>query len=205
MAKYLDYTGLSYLWGKIKGIFAPKECAAISENGNTATNNIAAGKYVIWKDDLYTTKSAISSGTTLSAASGGNLEAVPDGGLNALNDKIAWKLLYYANGTTTNAINLDLAKYPMLLFENPHGESFIICQQANADGSYPASVSRFYSASIPLVVFQYALKININATGIYIDSANSRQVNINSDGTVTVIAYSSSEFDFVRIYGAQVQ
>ena len=179
-----------------------RNTVSIVATDDTAPKAITAGEFVQWQGAVYTARENISSGATLSTS---NLQAVPDGGLNALNDKIAWKLLYYANGTTTNAINLDLAKYPMLLFENPHGESFIICQQANADGSYPASVSRFYSASIPLVIFQYTLKINSNATGIYIDSANSQQVNINSDGTVTVIAYSSSEFDFVRIYGAQVQ
>lgn len=57
----------------------------IVENTNTATHNISAGQYVIWKGDLYTASSAISSGATLSSA---NLTAVSGGGLNALNSKI---------------------------------------------------------------------------------------------------------------------
>ena len=57
----------------------------IVENTNTATHNISAGQYVIWKGDLYTASSAISSGATLSDA---NLTAVSGGGLNALNSNI---------------------------------------------------------------------------------------------------------------------
>ena len=61
----------------------------IVENGNAASQTIAAGQYVIWKGVLYTADAAIASGTTL-AASGGNknLTAVPNGGLNALNSEI---------------------------------------------------------------------------------------------------------------------
>lgn len=122
----------------------------------------------------------------------------------ALNSKIAWELLYYNNGVKISALNLDLSKYTMLLFKNELGESFIICQQANANGSYPVMVSRYYSSSSPLVIFQYTMKINNDASGIYIDTDNSKQVNINADGTVSVLAY-NSEFDFVRVYGAQIQ
>lgn len=62
----------------------------IVENGNTASQTIAAGQYVIWKGVLYTADAAIASGTTL-AASGGNknLTATPNGGLNDLNSKFA--------------------------------------------------------------------------------------------------------------------
>ena len=54
----------------------------IVENTNTATHNISAGQYVIWKGSLYTASSEISSGATLSDA---NLTAVSGGGLNAFN------------------------------------------------------------------------------------------------------------------------
>lgn len=60
----------------------------IVENTNTATHNISAGQYVIWKGDLYTASSAISSGATLSTA---NLAAVSGGGLNALNSNIKYQ------------------------------------------------------------------------------------------------------------------
>lgn len=63
-----------------------KSDIGIVENTNTATHNISAGQYVIWKGSLYTASSAISSGATLSDA---NLTAVSGGGLNALNSKIA--------------------------------------------------------------------------------------------------------------------
>ena len=48
---------------------------------NTATNNIPAGAYVVWKGILYKASSIIAIGDTLS---GSNLTAVPDGGLNDL-------------------------------------------------------------------------------------------------------------------------
>lgn len=120
MAKYLDYTGLSYLWGKIKGAFSAKGCAAISENGNTATTNIAAGKYVIWKDALYTANSAIASGAALSAGSGGNLTAVPDGGLNALNGRFSKTLLWensYSDHIGDSSITLSSGSYEYLIVE----------------------------------------------------------------------------------------
>lgn len=48
---------------------------------NTATQNIPAGAYVVWKGVLYTASAAISIGDTLS---GSNLSAVSGGGLNNL-------------------------------------------------------------------------------------------------------------------------
>ena len=57
----------------------------IIENTSVATHTIAAGKYVIWKNDLYKASSAISIGDTLSLS---NLTAVSDGIANELNSKI---------------------------------------------------------------------------------------------------------------------
>ena len=70
----------------------------IVENTNTATHNISAGQYVIWKGSLYTASSAISSGATLSDA---NLTAVSGGGLNALNDNIVTLNNQAKMGTST--------------------------------------------------------------------------------------------------------
>lgn len=63
----------------------------IVENGDVATHAIPSGYYVIWKGDLYVAKTDISSGTTLSAASNGNLTAKPSGlgaEVAALNGKL---------------------------------------------------------------------------------------------------------------------
>jgi hypothetical protein len=65
-----------------------KSDIGIVENTNTATHNISAGQYVIWKGELYVASDAISSGATLSNA---NLTAVTGGGLNALNSKLTRK------------------------------------------------------------------------------------------------------------------
>ena len=78
----------------------------IVEDGDTATHTIAQGQYVIWQGALYTADAAIASGTTL-AASGGNknLTAVENGGLNALNSKIATKQNSLDLGITATDLN----------------------------------------------------------------------------------------------------
>ena len=75
---------------------------AIMANGNTAPSAIAAGQYVIWSGSLYTARSAISSGATLSTS---NLAAVSHGGLNnlkasvdSLNSKITPETVTVING-----------------------------------------------------------------------------------------------------------
>jgi hypothetical protein len=78
----------------------------IVENGNAASQTIAAGQYVIWKGVLYTADAAIASGTTL-AASGGNknLTAVSGGGLNSLLSQFtnwtSFDAQIYDNDTST--------------------------------------------------------------------------------------------------------
>ena len=63
-----------------------KSAIGIVENTNTATHNISEGNFVIWKGVLKVASSAISTGATLSDS---NLSSVPNGGMNALNSKIA--------------------------------------------------------------------------------------------------------------------
>ena len=67
-----------------------KNALGIVEDGNTATQAIAKGQYVIWKDALYTADAPISIGETLASSGGSkNLTAKPEGGLNALNSNLA--------------------------------------------------------------------------------------------------------------------
>lgn len=77
-----------------------KSDIGIVENGDVATHAITKGYYVIWKGDLYIAKTDISSGTTLSAASNGNLTAKPSGlgaEVAALNSKITRKEYQFGN------------------------------------------------------------------------------------------------------------
>lgn len=60
-----------------------KSTIAIVENGNTASSNISAGQYVIWNNVLYTARTAIASGDTLSAT---NLQEVTGGVSNSIMD-----------------------------------------------------------------------------------------------------------------------
>lgn len=74
-----------------------KQTLGIVEEGNTATQAISAGQYVVWKGKLYTADANISIGTTLAATGGSkNLTEKTSGGLNdlksvtdTLNSKIA--------------------------------------------------------------------------------------------------------------------
>lgn len=63
-----------------------KRCIAIVEDGDTASQSIASGKFVIWKGNPYKASTSISSGDTLSTS---NLTALSDGIGNELNSNIA--------------------------------------------------------------------------------------------------------------------
>ena len=63
-----------------------KKSIAIVEEGTTASQAIASGKYVMWKGVLCKASSAISQGATLSTASGGNLTAINEGVANEVKD-----------------------------------------------------------------------------------------------------------------------
>ena len=64
-----------------------RAAVAYNEDGNTASQNIPSGSFIIWKGHAYTANGNITSGDTLQ--SGTNLTPVPDGIANALNSKIA--------------------------------------------------------------------------------------------------------------------
>ena len=71
--------------GILSSIEDVKTSLAYNENGNTASQNIPAGAYVIWKDDAYKANQAISLGDTLSST---NLDAISHGILNTINGQI---------------------------------------------------------------------------------------------------------------------
>lgn len=72
---------------------AGQELLGYKEDGNTASQTIADGSFVVWKGDLYKANGPIPQGTTFSSS---NLTAVSSGGFNdlqssvdSLNDRIA--------------------------------------------------------------------------------------------------------------------
>ena len=71
--------------GILSSIEDVKTSLAYNENGNTASQNIPANAYVIWKGDAYKANQAISLGDTLSST---NLDAISHGMLNTINDQI---------------------------------------------------------------------------------------------------------------------
>ena len=63
---------------------ANKNTIAYVEDEDTAYHNIAAGEYLIWKEELYTANTAISVGDTIS----GKVTRIDKGGLNAVADAV---------------------------------------------------------------------------------------------------------------------
>lgn len=87
---------------------AGQELLGYKEDGNTASQTIADGSFVVWKGDLYKANGSIPQGTTFSSS---NLTAVSSGGLNdlqssveSLNDSLsAFSGKAIANNLTTSS------------------------------------------------------------------------------------------------------
>lgn len=83
---YRKYDSKTNEWADFGDLKARQDLGFV-EDTDVATHTIAAGQYVIWKGNLYTANSDITSGDTLSSS---NLTAVGDkGGLNKLNSSIS--------------------------------------------------------------------------------------------------------------------
>ena len=97
---------ISGTWNDWEATNTLPESIAIVENGSTASGSITKGRFVLWNNVLYTAKSNISSGDTLSTS---NLDAVSNGGLNKLRtdlDTVVEQLdgLYVNNNTAYETV-----------------------------------------------------------------------------------------------------
>lgn len=85
----------------------------IVENGDIATHAILKDYYVIWKGNLYKAKTDISSGTTLSAESNGNLDPKSNGlggevaALNSNLNNLSTSALIINDQATVQTNNLN--------------------------------------------------------------------------------------------------
>ena len=100
-----------------------KSDIGIVEDTNTAQHTISQGQYVIWKGSLYTAKSAIPQGTSLSSS---NLSAVNDGGLNSLQNESANGYCKMPDGTliewgtvTTDSNGAGSASFQNTFYSTP--------------------------------------------------------------------------------------
>lgn len=105
----------------------------IVENGDVATHTIPNGYYVIWKGDLYVAKTNISSGTTLSAESNGNLTAKSNG----LGGEVA-----ELNGKVGNVGSTDLQSQVTALNSNKVNTSDIVNALNNTSTNKPLSAAQ---------------------------------------------------------------
>lgn len=84
-----------------------KLCFALVEDGDTASQNIAQGKFVIWKGVCCKAASAITAGETLS---GTNLPAISDGALNDISASIPSVVNNLTSDSTTSALSAAQGK-----------------------------------------------------------------------------------------------
>lgn len=110
---------------------------AIVQDSDTATRNIAVGKYVIWKNIPCRASTTIVSGDTL--AIGTNLTAVDDGFINTLNDDISWKALTPTTGTAH-----------MTIPDNTQAREFLfVARYGNPTSGLQALSFTYYVPNIP--------------------------------------------------------
>ena len=105
-----------------------KKNIALVEDTSTASQNIAAGKYVIWKGKEKKANQAISAGDTLSST---NLDDVTDGIANELNSKIFVKQFSASAGLTANEWVNDIFNIPV----PTHVDRIVLNAQNGASGN----------------------------------------------------------------------
>lgn len=113
---------------------------AYVESGTTASQNYTAGQYISWNGLLYTANQAISSGTTLSAGTGGNLTECVGGGFN---DVQSFNVSPSSGVTINSQSNYKIGNLVFLYFE------FAISSSLDAWASvvtlpFPAFFGAFY-------------------------------------------------------------
>jgi len=112
-----------------------------------------------------------------------------------------WKFKITAlyNGPAINAINQDLNTYHTLIFVMSDSRHVTITQDAVPNSRHYGLCSFYANDEIPLVIQNICFLINDSATGIYIDLAQSVQINVNSDLTINI--YQASDLSFKEVYG----
>lgn len=110
---FLDGSNVSI--GTLNNNKADRSSIAIVESGNTASQNIAKGKFILWKGDPCVASAAIASGDTLSTST--NLTAVSEGFANLLHKAfVTEEYTYSYNGLAdggylaVSASDLDISE-----------------------------------------------------------------------------------------------
>lgn len=123
---------------------AAKATVGIVEDGDTATHNISAGQYVIWKGALYTATEAIAVDTALSTA---NLTAAPNG----LGNQVTPVALGGTGATTVNGAITNIngayakvragTKVITASSDGSYGQLFTAVQVSEIVGGSPGTAS----------------------------------------------------------------
>lgn len=157
---------------------AGKELLGYKEDGDTASQAIADGSFVVWKGNLYKANGSISQGT---AFSNSNLTAVTDGGFNdlkssvdSLSDSLAtvgtWTgvtLTLPANSGSVSAYKNDKAKIAVISYNS--GANTNIDTQI----TLPESMAPLFDVVYSAVRGNGYLRVNANGRAFYINCPQS--------------------------------
>lgn len=147
---------------------AGQELLGYKEDGNTASQAIADGSFVVWKGDLYKANGPIPQGTTFSSS---NLTAVSSGGLNNLQSSV--------DSLNDSMVKLQIATTSVSLGAGQH---------TNARISYtvPGTIQTVLLASTANGSYMMGAVDSWTATDCYVGLYNTHP-SVTIEGTVTVI------------------
>lgn len=152
-----------------------RRAIAIVEDTDTASRNIASGKYVLWKGVLTKASTAISSGTTLSSS---NLTSLDDGAINDLDERINEKIntSAIANNLTTTAAGYVLDARQGKTINDRVSNLFVIEQQVLTFSSGVATISAKSGYLLVNAIAQNRTEASYSPSGISLQTNGSYKV-----------------------------
>ena len=146
-----------------------KLCFALVEDGDTASQNIAQGKFVIWKGVCCKAASAITAGETLS---GTNLPAISSGALNDISDSIPDVVNNLTSDSATSALSAAQGKAlnSKIMTKDQTPKAIELNDLDNGIAVYSASSQNIPSSGHGGTIL--TLRNNYNSQGMQIAQAN---------------------------------
>jgi len=118
-------------------------------------------------------------------------------GLNALNSKISVVLFDNSEGTT--GLNVDFSKYNTFIITLANNVTVLARMVGVADAEFYGANGLYASSSAPFVMKNICFKVNNTGTGFYINTSKSYQINVSSQGAVSV--YNITDNKFYKVIG----
>lgn len=171
---------------------ATEQQLAYVETGTTASRNYAAGEYICWNGLTYTANQAISSGTTLSAATNGNLTECVGGGFNSLSNVVNANVTFSNNVTGYTYQNeYHLSKSGNIVATHIYMSTSSIAGMGTLLCTVPAA-------------FRPSVNRRIAAWLTYNNQSKVETVFINPNGEITTASGGANVTGFIRVFGTYI-